>query len=609
MRNHSILGFVLLASSAIAQELNVPDETNGYSPGGTTALWRTTAGVVQFVYDTSHFTNAGVTGPITISRIKLRHASGINYAGAHTFPAGALAIRLGDAALDWNALSTTYASNRSANLGALGVLNGGAAVVLPNATGAWVNEVCLDIDLTACVPPATFVYDPTLGADLLVEFINTAGIAPTTNLPNLATAGATAIRARRCAGTTAGPGALSTFAAHMEFSFAGSGGFAAPVGGVAQNIGAPCGAQAQSFYQYFNFVSDTFDLANKSLTLTPDNGAAPNYYIVTSGTTAPDLSATALGGAPDSTADDAVVNEVPGFTFNFPGGSTTTLGADTNGSVWLAAGALTDFTPTVLEFRNQLPRFCPYWLDNNCATNVATVPGSGLYVNTDLSGGPGNGVTYVTWKETAQYNGFGSAIANTTVCKNTYQVVIFENGTVEFRYGTMEGADAFVYPLVGFSRGGTVATPCVDPGSRNLSHEVPFSTSLEGTNGGMTLTAATRPILSTTGTPISTVHTLVNIPVTTLISVVVIDFGGFQPGVPLFIGNAGCIQTVVSPNIMTAQFNNNPTLTTTPFAFPLGIGPTAGGWMGVPLYTQGVTLDSTNSTYSSNAMRLVMGLF
>src|SRR5678815_5470190 len=79
-------------------------------------------------------------------------------------------------------------------------------------------------------------------------------------------------------------------------------------------------------------IRDSFDLG-AGLTLTPDNTAAPNYYVVTGG--APPFDGTQVNAVPDVTADDGVVSRPLGFTFNYPGGSTTTIVPSSNGFVWL----------------------------------------------------------------------------------------------------------------------------------------------------------------------------------------------------------------------------------------------------------------------------------
>lgn len=589
-----------VVDTAAAQLLTIPDTQNTANSGTSGVPFA--VGRKQFIYDTSHFTAAGVTGPITINRLRFRGADGVKNLGGHVYTG--ITAQLGTAAVDYLAMSTTFATNR----GVMGTATPGLTVTTQPISGGWTNDTWIDIDLAA--NGAAFTYDPTLGVDLLLEMTVPTAPVPATNVPATACSSTTANgRAQRMSATTlaATTGTLSGFAAVVQLEFAGPGGYSAPIGSWVENRGAGCGQQAQSFYQFTNFIGDRFNLRNgKSLTLVPDNPAAPNYYIVSGGTTAPDLSPAALGAGAPNIGDDGLVVVSPGFTFNFPGGSTSTFNVDLNGAVFLGTG-VSDNSPTVLEFRNTTARLAAAWFDHHSGRNTTTHPGSGMYVFTDLSGGPGLGVTYVTWKEVGQFNATQPG-ANV----NTFQIVIQESGVVEFRYGAMSGLNGNAV-LTGFSRGGTVATPCVDPGNRDLEVDNNFVTTAEGTAGALTLAPSARPYLSvpSIGPALNLTHTVSNIPANQLAVAVVIDFGVFAPGIPLVLSVApGCLQTVINPVILDITFLPAlPTYTTIPFTLPLGTSPNAGGWMGGVLYTQAVALDSvTNETRSSNAIKLALGL-
>ena len=596
---HSLLALAVLATVASAQTLTIPDTQNTINSGTSTTPFA--VGLKQFVYDTTHFTAAGVTGPITIDRLRFRGADGVRNLGGHVY--SNVTVQLGTAAVDYLAMTTTFATNR----GTMGTLSAPMTLTTQPISGAWTNDTWITIDLAA--NGASFTYDPTLGADLLIEMIVPTAPVPATNLPSTACSSTTANgRGQRVtSGTvTATTGTLSGFDPVINMDFTGPGGYTSSVGSWVENRGAGCGQQAQSFYQFTNFIGDRFDLRNgKSLTLTPDNPAAPNFYVVTSGTTAPDLSPAALGVGAPNIGDDTTVATPLGFTFNFPGGSTTDISQSCNGFIWLASSTLTDLSPTVLEFRNSLPRLAIAWMDQHCGRNTTTHPGSGMYTNVDLTGGPGLGKVTVTWKEIGQFNA-----AQPGANVNTFQCEINENGVVEMRYGACNGMLGSSV-LTGFSRGGTVALPCVDPGNRDLEVETPFTTTLEGTLGALTLAPNTRPFLST-GVATNVIHTLSNLPATTVVAAVVIDFSAFAPSIPLPLGNAGCMQTVVNPNILDLAISPVSPWTTIAFTLPLGTSPNAGGWMGGVFYTQGVTLDIDGSgaltTYSSNAIKLALGL-
>jgi hypothetical protein len=263
--------------------------------------------------------------------------------------------------------------------------------------------------------------------------------------------------------------------------------------------GAACGGSPASFYQAF-LNGQSFDLTG--LRLTPDSASSPTRYTVTS--TANPIDLTKIGAMPISTADEAIVTVMPGFTLHLPGQSLNTLRASTNGFVWFStATTLQDFTPNVTDFlgvsATGAARVAPFWYDFHCGRNVATHPNSGLHGFTDYSGGSGNYVCYITWKDVGLYN----STAAGGIAAYSMQCVFHQaTGEIEFRYGAMPRfccAPQTAVPedcagLVGFTRGlmfGT--TPSVDPQSRDLSVELPFTTAVEGSMGNLGLTASTTP--------------------------------------------------------------------------------------------------------------------
>ena len=595
-----------LTSVIAAQQLLVPDSQNFVNSGTTTAAWPTSAlgGRVQWCYDTTHFTNAGVTGPITINRLRFRAADGSRSLGGQVFTG--VIVQLGNAALDHAALSTTYALNQ----GTMGPASVPMMITMAPVSGAVPNDYVVDIDLVA--NGASFIYNPTLGNDLLIDFTFTVGALPATNLVSQATSSVIGQRGRRCAGTLAGPGALSAFAAAIMIDFAGPGGYTAPSGSHVEAVGHPCNTSAQSFYQAFG--TEPFDLRgspNKSLLLTPDSSVAPTKYTVTAGSTPVDFSPTALGlGLPDI-SDEGVITVTPGFTYNFPGGSTTTFSAAANGYVWLGTNVLSDFSPTVLEVTNQMARMMPYWNDHHGGRNVLTHPGCGMYINTDLSGGPGNGVTYVTWKDVGEFAG-PTTIGGVSV--NNFQCVLFENGNCEFRYGSMTGW-LRGSGITGFSRGGTVALPAADSGSRDLSVEVPFMTVAEGAAGSLPL-RLTVNLRASLGVPtaVNQIHTISNMPAaTTAQAYIFYSFAQQAPAGLLPLAAPGCeLSLGPTPALWSSSVVlPGATFTDTGVLLPLGTSPIAGGFMGMVYYTQGVTLDWDGFVFtlkSTNTLRHTLGL-
>lgn len=593
-----VITLALLAGGAAAQQILVGRLQALTSSSSSTTLFRTaSAGRFQVAYDSTLFTDAGVTGPITINRLRFRRLDGRRNPGGQAYAAAILEV--GNCAVDHAALSATFLTNR----GTMGLPAAVPLLTFGAAEGTHPNDYVIDVDLAAL--SATFSYDPTTGNDLLIDITMPTPPVPTTNNEGIACSSSVATH-RANAVSTATPlsltGTVTAIAPVCLINFSGPGGYTSVVAARTESYGAGCADQASSFYQFWP-VSESFDLRGNpsfSLRLIPDSAAAPTFYNVTAGTTAPDVSPTALGTGTPNTSDDATVAHTPGFTFNFPGGSTTAFGACTNGYVWLSNNTSASLTATVSAFLGTGafgPRMCPALHDWQCGRNTATHAGSGMYVNTDLSGGPGNGVTYVTWKEIGEFN----TIALGGVSVNTFQCAIFENGNVEFRYGAMNG-DRFGSTVTGFSRGQIATVNAVDPGSRDLSIEVPFRTHPEGTQPALGHGVTARPAL---GTSIS--FTGFNHPATALVSGIVISFGTQRPGVSMAPLNPGCLISLNLSGSVTYQlfFSPTGTVTSTPLAMPGLIG---SSWMGVQFATQYAVLNSPGTVDSSNALLHTIGL-
>ncbi|MBL8725753.1 MAG: hypothetical protein JNK49_17045, partial [Planctomycetes bacterium] len=97
-----------VVDTAAAQLLTSPDTQNTANSGTSGVPFA--VGRKQYIYDTSHFTAAGVTGPITINRLRFRGADGVKNLGGHVYTG--ITAQLGTAAVDYLAMSTTFATNR-----------------------------------------------------------------------------------------------------------------------------------------------------------------------------------------------------------------------------------------------------------------------------------------------------------------------------------------------------------------------------------------------------------------------------------------------------------------------------------------------------------------
>jgi hypothetical protein len=677
---------IALAASAGAQELVVPANQVFAAAGISGLTWRTTAFRFQMMYDNALFTGAGVTGPITIGRLRFRGedaeansggqvysnvtvrlydaptaaatvvtgaaagpaastttsiaATGLTsgqFAGGAsdptrpfslTFTSGAntgltrvisantattitvssafpAAPAIGDlydiarAPITFTNMAQSFADNIGANTGVAEVF---PSVMVAASDGSVPNNYNIDLALTT----SAFVYDPTTMGNLVIEVSCAAAPAPNPAqlIPFSTSSVAATHRARRNSQNSAAAtvGALSDFASVVRLDFTGPGGFSSIVPATVFSYGAGCGAQSTGFYQAFG--AEDFDLRGNpanSLLLTPNTLVAPTHYNVTAGTTAVDLSQ-AVG--PVEATDEGVVTHNPGWAapFAFPGGTTSDLRASANGFVWMGASVAADPSPTVGELlgggASNLPaRVAPFWHDWDGSRNVATHPGSGMYVNTDTSGGAGNFVTYVTWKETGEFN----TVAAGGQSVNTFQCVFSEaTGEIEFRYGTMTGV-RWGTGITGFSQGSLGGgVNSVNPGSRDLSVEVPFSTT--GPNGPGTnsvlLQISARPIVNT-----SVTFTASNLPATTQWGAVMWTVPTLTPGVTFPPLAPNCIASVV-PLPITHELHLLPTspITSAPF------GPLPLAFMGTVVGFQYATFDSSGAVFSSNGLKLTLGL-
>ena len=615
-------------SLSAQQHLVLPDNHNLCESAlqlgntGSTTWWRTTGGRFQVIYEASHFTgNAGVTGPILITHLKFRgedcepNVGGQSWAG--------VTVELGSTTLDNTTMTTTFATNRAS--GTMGPLGTTAVTVLPSV-GSTPNNYNIVIDLVAI--GASFVFDPTSPQpNLLIDI--TMPTAATVPVPSGAlmtfqdtVGGSLVVRGEGV--NTATPAALtgtsSTAPPVVGIEFAGTGGYASVIPARNELYGAACGGSPSTFYQSF-LNGQAFDITG--LTLTPDNTVAPNFYIVTGGAGAYDP--TRVNAVPNSIADDAVVSFPLGYTFAFPGGSATSIGACTNGYAWLATSTVADFSPTVAELlgttlTTSVARLMPFWYDLHAGRNTATHPNSGMHVQNDTTGGPGNTVTYVTWFNVGVFNSNASVGAGGHAVHEMQMVLSEATGVVEFRYGAMplfcsntQGTNPSHPGFCGFTRGRIGTVGSVDPQSRDLSIEVPFTTSVEGATSNMGQTAVATPDVGGIAYngrmfPGQSVRwNANNVPVGSTIGIQLLDIGATRPGLQLpGITAPGCMLSVTTGALFWELFLLPPASVTgtVPFVVPAGFS-------GVELYAQFITVDLSGPNListASNAIKHTVGL-
>ncbi len=627
-RTCSTLALLATTSIVPAQHLLLPDdahltESNVVSAAnGSAAFFCNTGGRFQVLYEASHFVGtAGVSGPIVITRIRFRGEDSESNFGGQIF--SGVTIQLGSTALTATGMSTTFASNRATATTTLGPLGTTNVTMLPSL-GTVPNNACVDIDLTAI--GASFVYDPTspTRCNLLLDITLPATPSPASNLVPIQDTSGTVATIRGRAVSTSAPASTAGTAQNppvLSLEFTGQGGHVELIPARNESYGAACGGSPSSFYQLFPF-SAAFDLAPGGLTLTPDQVASPAVYAVHAGAGAVDLSQ--LNATPDSTLDEGLVAHALGFLFHFPGGSTTTIRASTNGFLWLDATMMSaDFSPTVLEFLGNTAsapcgaRLAPFWHDFHAGRNTVTHANSGLHCKTDTAAGPGHAICYVTWFQLGNFNtgtGGGHSV-------NTMQCVLDQaTGRVEFRYGAMSvltgGASSLlVNGITGFSRGRIGAVNSVDPQSRDLSLEVPFVTKVEGAASNLGLVAAATPVAGGAvygGRAFPGQHltwNANNVPPGSLLGAQLLDVAATRPGFQLPpITAPGCrVSTSLDAVVwQTFLFPGASILGTVPLIVPPGLA-------GCELFAQFVVLDGLIAgpdlvTAASNAIVHTFGL-
>ncbi|MBM4059912.1 MAG: PKD domain-containing protein [Planctomycetes bacterium] len=167
---------------------------------------------IQFIYDDSHFTAQGMTGPALITQLRWRPYSPTTTPG--TWAGGSwpnVRIDLATAATSWSAPSATFANNLGAD--AITVHQGPVVViggtVQPNTVGPWYIGI----------PLATpFVYNPATGDDLLVDIhLDGTGWTGTSRAADHQWTGSMAARIYNTSGLTATTGSVGTsYGAVME---------------------------------------------------------------------------------------------------------------------------------------------------------------------------------------------------------------------------------------------------------------------------------------------------------------------------------------------------------------------------------------------------------
>jgi hypothetical protein len=501
------LAFVVLSLGAAgllpAQQATFvvpPDYTAAEAPGSTGFGWGqgTTQRRVQWIYDSSYFTNNGVDHPIRITRLRWR-ANGASTVAAGTYSNATL--QLASAAVDCLAPSTTFASNLGPDLATVYA----GPVSIAAGQGQTPNNYFVDITLQT-----PFLYNPTLGADLVTDItVPASALTGSTPIHDAAfNASATPplnILGGRVQSTNATATTGTTLAGGLVVLEVG---YDYPPGvAYGQKYGQGCYDRALTWYE--QFANGAFDLSNTSVRMTYTGGG----YVVTPGFG----SWAAPVAAPLTMGDDTISppQTLP-FAFPYPGGTTTALQICSNGYVLPQATAATtgQFAPTVAALLAGAARFAPAWSDWN--------PAAGGTVHFDVA--PSGQSAIVTWNGVPEFQ---------QMTANTFQAEFDAQGNVEYRYLTV--ANVARQLQVGWTQG----APARDPGNRDLTTAMPFVAETDTLALSLGLTG--RPRLGTTCSLVSSNHVGAGSPPT--LGLTALSLSGFPLGIPLdLIGLPGCFQ-------------------------------------------------------------------
>ena len=208
-----------MAASLSAQQTLVIPSAAAAADGNSSTTWPLdlAAGRFLYIYDSSHFTNNGVTSPIVISQIRFRaNASTTTWAGS----SGTMQMDLSTAVSDYTAISTTWNTNHGSDR--MTVYNGAFSVPAGSATAGVPGPFYVTFNLNT-----PFLYNPALG-DLVIDTIHSGlTVANTPTLDAVTTAGVAL--AKRVYSTVNPPAATATLwsgdiANVLEFTFVPAGG-------------------------------------------------------------------------------------------------------------------------------------------------------------------------------------------------------------------------------------------------------------------------------------------------------------------------------------------------------------------------------------------------
>jgi hypothetical protein len=361
-----------------------------------------------------------------------------------------------------------------------------------------------------------------------------------------------------------------------------------PASAYFRQFGDGCYFRPFAFYEDFPASATAPDLANTGLSMLP---IGVNYLVTaTPSTIVPPVSASlttgAFGASSSASWDDALSTPITlPFTFNYAGGSTTTITIGSNGSIFLDAetngsfdvcGAMYGSIPVL---RDNKPRIACWWTDLDASV------GGGIHYDVD----PSNNFVRITWLNVGEWP---------SGALNTMQLTLHASGQVDMSFGALanptvaNGNNA----IVGFTNGNGARLPA----PQDLSATMPFQSG-DGAIPPLHSMSA-RPISGTTPNILTQ-----NIAAGTLFSFQLLGFASIPtPGLPLAgFGLPGCFLHV---NPLSNVFL--PVVSGT-VSYPVPI-PGGATFLGVQLQSQNLPLTAglnPGGAVSSNGMCFRIGAF
>jgi len=139
--------------------------------GASSYPWNRTRGEIRvmYIYDTTHFTDQGVTYPIIINNCRWRangSTTGTWTGGTYT----GITVDMGSSVNDWMVANMTFDANYGSDR--TQVINGNAVLKPSPITGGTIPQTEWYVDVAFGTP---FLYDPTSGQDLIIDFVIPTG--------------------------------------------------------------------------------------------------------------------------------------------------------------------------------------------------------------------------------------------------------------------------------------------------------------------------------------------------------------------------------------------------------------------------------------------------